>query len=127
MSANVPAQGPIQQLEREPQTTTPISEDDVRDVPVLTRLLLSLMRDVSRLRGLWRPRRLDFEGRALLADGTTQTRLEHRFDGRARYWVVEWDGAAAPNIRAHANTDLNTLVITSTSAGVATIRVEESG
>lgn len=127
MSANISAQGVVTVLGRQLNGPERLTDEDVKDPPTLTRILLTIIRDTSRVIGFWRPRRLDFEGRAILGDGTTKYRLEHQFGGPVRYWIVGWDGAAAANIREHDDSDSNTFVYTSTSAGTATVRLEEAG
>jgi hypothetical protein len=128
MSANIDfPTNKTRRLDRIPEARAPITEEDVSSATTLARLLDRLLRDLSRLLGLWRPRRLDFERVPLDATGTVKTRLEHKFGGAVRCWVVSWDGAASPNIRPHADTTAHTLVLTSTSDGTATIRVEEAG
>jgi len=128
VSANVDFRtGRFKTLDRIPETPTPLTEPDVQDAPTLTRLIVGLLRDVARILGGWRPRRIDFFNVALDDTGTTLFRLEHRFGGAVRFWVVDWDGADPPNVRKDATTTDKVLVVTSTSEGTATIRVEEAG
>lgn len=126
MSANVNAQGARRVLDRVQDAET-VNESDVQEPAILTRILIVMRREVARLAGLWRPRRIDFEGIELDDTGTTPFRFEHRFGGPARAWVVGWSGADPPNIRIDAASDSNSLVLTSTVEGTATIRVEEAG
>jgi hypothetical protein len=128
MSANIDYEsGRVTRLDRLPEARTPLTEGDVKEPATLVRILDGLLRDLAKVLGLWRPRRLDWVDVTLDATGTTLFRFEHRFDGVVRFWVVDWDGAAAHNVRKDTTTDDNTLVLTSTSAGAATIRVEEAG
>ncbi len=128
MSANVDyTTGAVARLDRVAGNPAPITERDAEDSSFLARTLVGLLRDTARLTGLWRPRRVDFTRVVLDDTGTTLFRLEHRLGGAVRYWVVGWDGAAPANIRADAATTDDVLVLTSTSAGTATIRVEEAG
>lgn len=128
MSANIDyASGRVRKLDRLPEARTPLTEGDVQEPATLVRILDGLLRDLAKVLGLWRPRRFDWTAVPLDATGTATFRLEHRFGGVVRFWVVDWDGAAAHNVRKDTTTDDNTLVLTSTSAGTATIRVEEAG
>lgn len=128
MSAIVSAlTGKIRQLDGRAAPEDVLTAKDVSDPEKLARLLGKVISDVAALRRRFAPRRLDFQDLTLDATGTAKFRLEHRFGGAVRYWVVGWNGAAAPNIRQHADTTNDVLVITSTSAGTATVRVEEAG
>lgn len=127
MSANIPLNGPAAQLDGRADPDENVTPEDAKDADRVSRLLSRILRDLARITRLWRPRRLDFEGRVVLGDGTTKYRYEHRFGGRVRFWPVEWVGAAAPNLRKDDASTLDTLVLTSTSAGTMTLRVEESG
>ena len=128
MSANIDfVTGAVRKLDRLPEARTPINERDVQNPTTLVRILDSLLRAFAKALGGWRPRRLDFGRVPLDATGTVKFRLEHGFGGAVRYWIVGWDGAASANVRAHSDTTNDTLVITSTSAGTATVRVEEAG
>lgn len=127
MSAIVPAQGPLRQLDGKSEPDEQVTEDVVSDPHRLSRLLMRMMKDVAVLKRRWWPRRLDFEGIAVDATGTVPFRLPHGFGGAVRYWVVSWTGAAAANLLLGAASDGNTLVLFSTVAGTATVRVEEAG
>ena len=114
-------------LDRIPETPTPLAERDVEDRSTVVRLLSGLLRDVARLAGRWTPRHVDFVGVVLDATGTALLPLHHGFGGVVRFWIVDWDGAAAHNVRKHTSTTNHVLVLTSTSAGTATVRIEEAG
>ncbi len=88
---------------------------------------MTLLRGVAELRRRWVPHRLDFEDRVFDATGTTKYRLEHRFRGRVRWWVVDWLGTVAPVLSRHADSTSDVLVLVSYAAGTATIRIEEAG
>lgn len=106
-----------------------VSVDDVRDPNKLARILGDVFEAVSMLLARWYPRRLDFEDVAVGASGAGLT-LQHNFGGRVRYWVVDWSPsgtAAAPILVRGVETTKDTLVLYSYYAGVATIRLEESG
>lgn len=127
MSSNVNASGVVRVLDRPAGDAPPFDEREIKDAQTLARILLGIVRDVARALSGWRPNRTDFEGMVVDATGTTTYRLKHDFGGLVRYWPVEWVGAAAPNLCRHTSSDATTLVLTSTSAGVATIRVEVAG
>ncbi len=127
MSVNINESGVVKRLDRDVEPPMPLTPSDVTEPETLVRVLRGLIRDVGVLVRRWSPRHIDYERREVLGDGTTMYRFEHRFGGSARYWVVSWSGAAAPNLCEHATSDDNTLVLTSTSAGTATIRVEQAG
>lgn len=128
MSAIVPAVGPLRTLDQPAEPDEQITPDQVEDTSRMARLLMRIVRDVARLRRRWAPRFIEFEGRVVDATGTTAYRFAHGFgNARVRYWVVQWSGAAAHNLRYSTASDANTLVLTSTSAGTATVRVEEGG
>jgi hypothetical protein len=117
----------VQQLDKLPEPDEVITPEDVQDVDRVARLFARILRDIARLTRAWKPRRVDYEDRSVDSTGTTKYRLEHRFGGRVRWWPVGWSGAAAPALSEHADSDTNTLVLTSTSAGTVTIRIEEAG
>lgn len=127
MAANISALGNVRVLSRPPQASKPFEDSDMQDPPTLARILLDLVRAIAALNSGWKPDRIDFEDRTVLGDGTTLYRFSHGYGGRVRYWPVEWSGAAAPNLVRHVDTDDNTLVLTSTSAGEMTLRIEQAG
>lgn len=128
MSAAVfPANGPVRQLDSSLGPEETVRPDQAVDPVQVARLLMRILRSIALLKRIWNPMRIDFEDIVVDATGTKKFRFEHKFGSRVRYWAVEWSGAAAPNLRKDAATDANTLVLTSTSAGTVTIRVEESG
>lgn len=127
MSANIDAAGEVKQLDGRVEADEVVTEADVQVPLKLSKLLIRVLREIATLRRRWSPRRIDFEGVDLDATGTKRFRLPHKFNGRVRYWPVEWAGAAPYNIARDPATDVNTLVLVSTSAGIATIRVEEAG
>lgn len=121
--------GAVKQLDGKAEPDQQVTEADVQDAPKLARLLTSLLKDVATLRRRFRPRRVDFENITCSAGGVTFP-LQHRFGGKVRWWVVEWQitgGSGAPILQTWTGTDSNTLVLWSDKAGIATIRVEESG
>lgn len=104
-----------------------VTEEQVGSTKRLAELLGRLLVAVTELRRAWAPQRLDFED---LAVTTTAFSLEHRFGGRVRWWVVDWQpttpGSAA-TFERHSSTTSDALWLTPANAGTVTIRVEESG
>lgn len=128
MSAVFPLNGPLRQLDRRAEARDQLPEAEVTEPARLARKLTEYDRRIATEERRWKPMFFDFEDRTVDASGTTKYRFEHRFGGRVRYWAVEWSGGTdAPNLLKHADTDTNTLVLTSTVAGVVTLRVEKAG
>lgn len=131
MSANVSPQGTVRQLDRIPQPPSPVTDETVKDAPTLARLVLGLIRDVSRLLGYWRPRRMDFEG--LVSTGTDVApqsfRLTHGFGGAVRWWVVDRrsSGAVAVPYEDRTDDDPDVITIRIFYEATVTVRVEEAG
>ena len=130
MSANIGSNDVVRQLDAKPEPDEQVTEEQVQEPPRLARLLMSLLRDVATLKRRWAPRRIDFEDRAVDGSGATKYRFTHGFGGRVRYWAVEWVGdplTGGPCLERDADSTNDVLVLTSRSAGTATIRVEEAG
>jgi hypothetical protein len=115
------------QLDRRAEPDEQVTDEDAKDAGRLARVLMRLLRDVAILRRRWAPRRVDFEDVEVDATATVFYRFPHDFNGRVRWWVVDWSGGAAPSLLRDGRSDQNALVLVSTSAGTATIRVEEAG
>lgn len=119
--------GKVRQLDRPAESDERATPDQMKDPDLVSQLFLRILRNVSRLLRRWNPRRLDIEDMLLDATGTTLFRFEHKFGGRVRFWVVDWVGASPPNLIRDAATTKDVLVVTSSSSGYATIRIEEAG
>lgn len=126
-AAIITAAGKVVQLDARAQPDQQITEREVQDPATLAQLLTSMLADLTAARRAWQPRVLYFRDVVVDATGTTKYPFPHRFAGRVNYEVAAWSGAAAPNLRSDSSTDADTLYLTSTSAGTATIRVEEAG
>ena len=129
-AAIVQNDGVIRQLDTRAGEPIVVTSDDVKDVEKLARLLQQALRENAEIRRRWAPRELFFRDQAVTATNTTKIRLTHNFNGKVNWAVVRWDGSAAGSsygIDEHADTDANTLVLVSSVAGTATIRVEEAG
>lgn len=122
--------GVIRQLDTRAGEPIVVTSDDVKDMEKLARLLQQALRENAEIRRRWAPRELFFRDQAVTATTTTKIRLTHNFNGKVNWAVVRWDGSAAGSsfgIDEHADTDANTLVLVSSVAGTATVRVWEAG
>jgi hypothetical protein len=129
-SAIVQSDGLVRQLDARAGEPIVVTSEDVKDAEKLARLLQQALRENAELRRRWAPRELYFRDQAVTATTATKIRLTHNFNGKVNWAVVRWDGNAAGSsygIDEHADTDANTLVIVSSVAGTATIRVWEAG
>lgn len=130
MSAKVKTDGTVQQLDRKADPDEQVTEAQVKDAKTLARLLMNALKDVAAIKRRWWPRFLDFEDHVFDGSGTTRHRFPHYFRGRVRWYVVDWKSMAGGQdyiLEKHADTDENALVLVSSEAGKATIRVEEAG
>lgn len=127
MPAAVVVNGVVKQLDGRTQTAGSTTAKDVQDPEVLAQTIGEMLDDLAALKRRFDPRVLYFRDQVVDATGATKYRFPHGFGGRVNYEIAYWSGAAAPNLRADAATDANTLVLTSTSAGTVTVRVEEAG
>lgn len=129
-AAIIESDGEVRQLDSRASAQIVITSDDVKDAERLARLLQQALRENAELRRRWMPRELYFRDQAVTATNTTKIRLVHNFGGKVNWAVVRWDGSAAGSsygIDEHTDTDANTLVVVSSVAGTATIRVWEAG
>lgn len=127
-AAKVLASGAVKQLGGRAEPDQQISEADAQDPKKLSRLLTGILKDLAALKRRHAPRSIDFEDVAFTASGTKP--LRHAFDGRVRWWVVDWKPASAGVVCAlerHASSTSSTLVLYAGNTGTATIRVEEAG
>jgi hypothetical protein len=128
-AAVFPNGGAARQLDRASSPGEVVRPEQMDDKPVMARLFTRILDRLSTLERSWSPRRADFEDLAIDSTTTKKYRLEHKFGGRVRWWLVDWSGAAAPTLTRDASSDSNTLVLKSAtaSAGTASVRVEEAG
>jgi hypothetical protein len=129
MSAIIPQSGKARQLDRRPEPDEQITEEHAKDPARVARLLMRILRDIAQLKRRWWPRRVDHEDRVVDDSGAAKHRFPHGFNGRVRWWVVDWVGEAGDNhsLQRHSDTDENTLVLTSRAAGMVTLRIEVAG
>ena len=128
MSAIVGLTNVVRQLDSSVQQDEVVTPADAADATKLSRLFTRLLSDVADLRRRFAPRWVEFEDRVVDATGTTLYRFSHNFDGRARWWVVDWSGATTePRLVRQPTSDNNTLVLVSYAAGTVTLRVEAAG
>lgn len=127
-AAKVAADGKITQLGAKAAPDEVVTEADVKDSAKLAKLLARVLSSIATLRRTWAPRLTDFEDVPVTVGSVTP--FQHNFNGRVRWWVVDWVSTGAGNatqFETHATSDSNTLRLFSGEAGVATIRVEEAG
>ncbi len=129
-AAKVAVDGKVTTLGPRPSPNAVVTTEDVKDPTKLAALLGWIVGVLSTLMARWYPRRIDFEDVTVGGAGATVT-LEHGFGGRVRWWVVDWidsgGGGTAYTLNKSTASTTNTLVLTSFTLGLATIRVEESG
>lgn len=124
----VSSAGLTRKLDKSPDSREQFSADDLDDKERLARRLTAMLRRLLGLEARWRPSAITFEKKVVDATGTTKYRFTHNFGAiDVRYWAVGWNGSTAACLRPHADSDTNTLVLTSTVAGTVTLRVEEPG
>lgn len=128
MSALVPKNGKLRQLDREAEPVEQFTNEQTQDSARLSRALNRLLRDVAKLTRRYNEPFIEHEDVVFDATGSVTFRLPHHLGGPVRYWVTSQRGfSAAPNLNAHASSDNNTLVLTSTVAGTATVRIVRAG
>jgi hypothetical protein len=107
-----------------PGYTANVSEDDCKDPERMAAVLSALHKRVQDLEATKTPDFIDFEKR-LTASGTVT--LSHYFGCPVRYNVIYWKGSSMPNLNVNeTSSDLNNLVLNTTVAGLAIIRVEKN-
>ncbi len=130
MSAVVPSNGKLRQLDSPAVPDEQITPDQVTDTDRIARLFMRILKDVAGLKRRYWPDRLDFEDVAVDATGTTLYRFPHGLGGRVRWWPVDWQGSLLtynPALARDPSTDDNTLVLVSYAAGIVTVRIEAAG
>lgn len=128
MSAVFTSAGKTRQLDKPAQQPDQVTEEQATDPKRLSRLLNELRQAVARQSRRWAPSFVEHEDVVVDGTGTTKYRFAHRFGKRVRWWPVDWVSASAgPRLVRHADTDTNTLVLVSYTAGTLTLRIEESG
>jgi hypothetical protein len=128
MSAVIKTDGKLRQLDKTAEPPDQVTEEQVQDSKRLSRLLMSMLRDVVTLKRRWWPTFIDFEDVTVDGTGTTKYRFAHRLGKRVRWWPVDWTGATAgPRLVRHTDSDDRTLVLVSYTAGTLTLRTEEAG
>lgn len=106
-----------------PQYRKAITRATVADQDELAALLERMAQAIDAFVRLAPKPRIDFED--ITCTSGTDVRLTHNFGCRVRWWVVDWVGSAAPNLRKDTtNTTADILVLDCGQTGTATIRVE---
>lgn len=124
MSAIVDSAKRVQRLDGRSESQAIVTDSDVQKPATLARLIRALLNSVASLERKSLLRRVTFPPRVLLGDGTTKYRFPHGLGVIPDILIVRWDGAAPPNLKVHADSNSATLVVTSLSAGTATLRLE---
>ena len=118
----------MRQLDRRPQPDEQVTEETVRDVSRLARLLSDVLRRIARREREWRPREIVHRDVAVDAGGTAIYAMPHGFSGRVNWTTVDWTGATAgPALVRDSSTDLDTLRVVSYQAGTVSVRIWEAG
>jgi len=125
-AAIVDANGKLRMLVDPAEPNVEVTEDQVRDVPTLARMLAFVMRKLALHERRPCPRRIDHEDVVVNGDGVTEYLFPHGFGGRVRWWVVDAITSAGALSRSASTTD-EVLVLVSGAAGTVTVRVEEVG
>jgi hypothetical protein len=129
VSARIDSTGKVTPLGGRAEPTEVFKSADVEDPQTLADALTTLRDQVKVLERRFAVEFIDFEDIALLA--YADVRLSHGFGGRVRWSVLDWIssvGALPPVLERNASaTTSDVLVLTSSVAGTATIRVERAG
>ncbi len=100
-----------------------ISEDLVTNPIRLADMLERIVQAIESLARVAPKPRIIYED--VTCTSGTDVRLAHNFKGRVRWWLIDWAGSAAPNLRKDTtNTTSTTLVLDCGQTGTATICVE---
>jgi hypothetical protein len=128
MSAVFPTSGNVRQLDRSSQPDDQVTEEQVQDPKQLARLVQDHRKAVAALKRRWQPIFVEHEDVSVDGTGTTKYRFPHKLGKRVRWWPVDWaDATAGPRLVKDDDTDEDTLVLVSYTAGTLTLRIEEAG
>ncbi len=101
-----------------------VGQDEIQEPERLAQVLTELMKRVRSLEGVQASNYTEFEV-SLPASGTVQ--IAHNFGCPVRYWVTSWKSAGVVSVSMNESESTeNVLVINSTVAGRATVRVEKA-
>lgn len=133
MSVNIDYRtGKVTQLDIISEGSSLITENDVKDSGALVRALMFLIREIDKIRGRWRPHRIDFHH--IVSTGTSGSpetfRLKHGFNSDVVWWPVDCQLAGTvvvPLIMRSDPQDANTLTLAVYYPATLTIRVEAAG
>lgn len=119
--------GNTRSLDTPATSAKPLTEEDVREVPTLVRILRDLLESVGVLRRYWRPRVIDHLDVTVDATGSTVYRFPHGFGTRVNWWPIDFSGGSyGPALMRDPSSDENTLCLVSNEGGVVSIRIEET-
>lgn len=128
MSARIAASGKVHRLQRKEGPAEVFSEEDAAAPAKLARVVQRLLQFAADTARRHDPDRIDFEDQAVVSG--TDLRLEHRFGGRVRWWVVDWQPTTPGDVaqfERSADTGTNALVLEVANSGTVTVRVEAAG
>lgn len=129
-AAKITAAGKLIQLNPKAEPDAVVTEADVQSPHLLAKLLTGILTEIVNLRRRYAPRHIDFEDITIASGGKTYT-FRHGFNGRVRWWVVDYENTGATVgviVQKWAPlTDANTLGIYSNCDGRITLRVQEAG
>jgi hypothetical protein len=111
----------VQERRRAGSVDDQITEEGVGDPRKLSHVITRLLATV---RGLERIQRKPFQDFAITPAGSGTISVNHRFGSDVRWYLVDWTGAAAPNLRRSSSTTADVLVLDSGAAGAGILRVE---
>jgi hypothetical protein len=124
--------GSVRQLDSRAEPDQEVTEEQVKDLPQLARILMSVLRDLALLKRRWWPRSITFRDIVSTgSSGSPQTfRLTHNFGGAVEYEVVDIalpGTVAIPLVSRAGSSDQNTLVVQVYYEATLAIRVTEGG
>jgi hypothetical protein len=111
----------VQERRRAGSVDDQITEEGVADPRKLSHVITRLLATV---RSLERIQRKPFQDFAIAPAGSGTISVNHRFGGDVRWYLVDWTGSAAPNLRRSSSTTADVLVLDSGAAGTGILRVE---
>ncbi len=144
MSALVPLNGPIRQLDGRAAPDEVVTAEDAADTAKLARLLIRLLSEIATLKRRFFPRRIDIEKRLT---ANAYYAFTHGLGTKVRWYVIGWKANSfsanwsltlmeEPADLASPKTNSNTLYLLNAGnagaganygLGIVTLRIEESG
>lgn len=108
-----------------------VQDEEVKNPIKLAEILRGLLQRITAAEASIPPEAIEFEVELTGGAGASSITLSHNFNGAVRYMVVYWTSTragatptASPVLVVDASSDVNNLVLKSSVAGRAIIRVE---